>query len=127
MEVHADRMVNHFKVVQIRTFRKLILAFHIYIVHQDILVRTYQRENAGAFYRLLRLLLVIFRFFPLSGGQRSSRSFLDTVAVSFRFIEQMVKSVFVDDVSVNAGLFILRNKQGLRFPSISVKSLLAYA
>ena len=69
MEVHANGIVYDFEILQIGAFRKLILAFHIYIVHQDVLVRTYQREDAGTFYSFFRLLLIIFRFCPLSGSQ----------------------------------------------------------
>ena len=61
MEVHANGIVYDFEILQIGAFRKLILAFHIYIVHQDVLVRTYQREDAGTFYSFFRLLLIIFR------------------------------------------------------------------
>lgn len=76
MEVHANGIVYDFEILQIGAFRKLILAFHIYIVHQDVLVRTYQREDAGTFYSFFRLLLIIFRFFPLSGGQGGGGCFL---------------------------------------------------
>ncbi len=58
MEVHANGIVYDFEILQIGAFRKLILAFHIYIVHQDVLVRTYQREDAGTFYSFFRLLLI---------------------------------------------------------------------
>ena len=115
MEVHANGIVYDFEILQIGAFRKLILAFHIYIVHQDVLVRTYQREDAGTFYSFFRLLLIIFRFCPLSGSQGGGGCFLDAIAVSFRFIEQVVKSVFVNDVSVNTGLAILREEQSFGF------------
>lgn len=76
MEVHANGIVYDFEILQIGAFRKLILAFHIYIVHQDVLVRTYQREDAGTFYSFFRLLLIIFRFCPLSGSQGGGGCFL---------------------------------------------------
>ena len=115
MEVHANGIVYDFEILQIGAFRKLILAFHIYIVHQDVLVRTYQREDAGTFYSFFRLLLIIFRFCPLSGSQGGGGCLFNSIAVSFRFIEQVVKSVFINDVSVNTGFAILRKEQSFGF------------
>lgn len=65
MEVHANGIVYDFEILQIGAFRKLILAFHIYIVHQDVLVRACQREDARAFHGFFRLLLIVIGFLPL--------------------------------------------------------------
>lgn len=75
MEVHANGIVYDFEILQIGAFRKLILAFHIYIVHQDVLVRTYQREDAGTFY--LQLLSSVAYNLPiLSIVRKSGRRWL---------------------------------------------------
>ena len=93
MEVHTHSMVYYFKVFEVDTFRKLVFTFHIYIVHQDIFVRPYQRENTRTFYGFFGLLFIIIRFLPLSGSQRRSGRLFDSISIAFRFIEQMVKSV----------------------------------
>lgn len=90
MEVHANGIVYDFEILQIGAFRKLILAFHIYIVHQDVLVRTYQREDAGTFYSFFRLLLIIFRFCPLSGSQGGGGCF--TGAATSRILRRSSSS-----------------------------------
>ena len=101
MEIHADGMVYHFEVFEVGTFRKLVFAFHIYIVHQNIFVRTYQREDACTFHSFFRLLFIIIRFRPLSGSQRGGSRFFDSIAIPFRLIKQMIKPVFVDNVAVD--------------------------
>ena len=58
MEIHTNGMVNHFEVFQISTFRKLVFAFHIHIIHQDILIRANQWKDARTLYCILRLLLI---------------------------------------------------------------------
>ena len=68
MEIHTDSMVNHFEMFQIGTFGKLVFTFRIYIIHQNILIGTNQRENTRTFYRILRLLFIVIRFCPLAGG-----------------------------------------------------------
>ena len=65
VEVHTDGMVYYFEVFEVGTFRKLVFAFHIYIVHQDVLVRACQREDARAFHGFFRLLLIVIGFLPL--------------------------------------------------------------
>lgn len=59
MEIHTNGMVNHFEVFQISTFRKLVFAFHIHIIHQDILIRANQWKDARTLYCILRLLLIV--------------------------------------------------------------------
>ena len=59
MEIHTDSMVNHFEVFQIDTFRKLVFAFHIHIIHQDVLIRANQWKDTRTLYCILRLLLIV--------------------------------------------------------------------
>ena len=101
MEIHTNGMVNHFEVFQVGTFRKLVFAFHIHIIHQDVLIRANQRKDARTFYCVRRLLFIVIRFRPLSGGQRGSSSLLYAISIPFRFIEQVIKPVFIDDIAVN--------------------------
>ena len=58
-EIHTDSMVNHFEVFQIDTFRKLVFAFHIHIIHQDVLIRANQWKDTRTLYCILRLLLIV--------------------------------------------------------------------
>ncbi|MNI70636.1 hypothetical protein D3C85_1032230 [compost metagenome] len=56
MKVHADILINHLKMLQIGTFGKLIAAFHIHIIHQNICIALIEFKHSGTLNRIGSLL-----------------------------------------------------------------------
>ncbi len=107
-------MVDHTEVFQIVTFRKLILSFPIYVVHQNVFIGTDAFEYAGTFHGIGGLLFIIVVLRPLSGGERPGGGQLYSVAVPFGFIKHIEQPVLEDDIAVDTRLSILRKEQRLR-------------
>ena len=100
MEIHFHIIINHLKVLQIGRFGKLILTFHIHIIHQDVFVLSYQLEGSGSFYGIFSLLLVVILFFPLTGSQRLGRSDFNAIAMTFGLIEHVIYTILIYNITI---------------------------
>ncbi|MNV78939.1 hypothetical protein D3C71_1724640 [compost metagenome] len=95
-------MVHYSKLFQILCFGKLVAAFGVYIIHQNITFSVIEFEYPRTFHRILRLLHVAFpQHIALFQAIRNRHT--NSQSLTFGFKEQMVFSLVEDDVAINAG------------------------
>ena len=71
------------------------------------------------------LLFIIRVLCPFAGSQIFGRCNFYAITMTLCLIKEVVYTVFIDNITIDTRLSVLRNKNGLGVPSISVKSLLA--
>ena len=115
VEVHLHLAVYHLEVLQVGGLGELVAAFHIDVVHQDVLVLPYQLEGSRAFDGIGGLLLVVGFFGPLSGGQRTGGGHFNAVAVALGLVEQVEHAILIHNVAIDARLAVLGQEEDFGF------------
>ena len=114
MEVHLHITVEHLEIDEVGCLAEFIATFHIDVIHENVLIRADELEDARAFDGICCLLLVFSIFNPFSRCQAACDGSLDAIAVAFGLIEEMEDTILENYISIDAREFILRDEEGLR-------------
>ena len=104
-------MINDFELVEVFTFRKLVLAAHVHVVHQNIGIAVDQFEDSRSLDWLFCLLFVTRLFDPFIRCERRGRCKADTITIIFGFVEHVESAILVYDITIYAGFSILWSEQ----------------